>query len=276
MLPNLKILFKRILLIINRAKFRLFFRRRPRAGDYCNSKLISVLVTPSSSATTRRYLAYVRSGSRLELIDDGGERNFDIALNLYADNTAAMARSYEYLIAGGVNKYKAAYQFIDRDLLDTYKAFIFLDDDLETTYSDLSGFLRYCDEHDLKLAQPSLTQDSYYSHLHLVNASNRGWRHVDMIEVMCPCFSAEALKSAIRTFDLSYSTWGLDYIWPKLLGIRPAVVDEFTIRHTRPVNASSAFYQYMREIGVSPERESKKLKNISMERLWPKGVDADE
>ena len=79
--------------------------------------------------------------------------------------------------------------------------------------------------------------------------------------------SKGALRIAIRTFDLSYSTWGLDIIWPKLFDFDPVVVDEFTIKHSKPIDSSGAFYRYMRHIGVSPQQESIKLRSISVEKL---------
>ncbi len=89
-----------------------------------------------------------------------------------------------------------------------------------------------------------------------------------MVEVMCPYFSEAALEVALNTFDLSYSTWGLDLIWPRLLNVSPVVVDEFTIRHTRDVGRSeSEFYAYLRRIGISPEREAHTLEKMSNQKL---------
>ena len=217
-------------------------------------------------AENRPYLAIVRCGISHSLIDDGSERNFDIALNCYAEPDSIRSDDYEYLYAGGINKYKAAFQFINEAHLKQYEGFIFLDDDIEITYSHLSQFLTYCSTHGFGLAQPSLTRDSFFSHEHLVNVSRSGWRSVRMVEVMCPYFSASALRIAVRTFDLSYSTWGLDLIWPRLFEFSPVVVDEFSVRHVKAVGRS-AFYEYMRRIGVSPQQELTKLKNISVEKV---------
>jgi hypothetical protein len=93
-----------------------------------------------------------------------------------------------------------------------------------------------------------------------------------MVEVMCPYFSADALRIALPTFDLSYSTWGSDFVWPRLFDFSPVVVDEFSLRHARPTG-ESGFYQYLRRIGVSPRRELEGLKEISIEKvLAPKIV----
>lgn len=267
MLPHIKNILYRIRLLHNRLIFHLFFKNIPGKGDYCNSKLISQAVTPSSNMEHKMYLVYIRSGTSHCLINDAQERNFDIALNLYEEPKNINENDYEYIIIGGLNKYKAAYQFIDDGLMQKYKGFIFLDDDLEISCSDLGRFLNFCTQHQLSLAQPSLTRDSYYSHNVLLNVSNTGMRTVNMVEVMCPYFSSEALSSVICTFDLSYSTWGLDHLWPRILKTKPVVVDEFTIKHTKPMNRSDGFYRYMRNIGISPERELAKLKNTPLDKL---------
>jgi hypothetical protein len=79
---------------------------------------------------------------------------------------------------------------------------------------------------------------------------------------MCPFFSAEALRAAVFTFDLSYSTWGLDYLWPKLPGLDPVVVDAFNIKHVRPMESHGPFYEYMKKIGISPRDEATKLREM--------------
>lgn len=266
---HIKLLYRRILLLVNRIRFHLFFKRTPATGNYCNSKRIVIEKRPSCGPTGRKFLAFIRCGAAHRLIDDGGERLFDIALNRYAKPTDSKETPCEYLIAGGLNKYKAAYQFMDGNVLSGYKGFIFLDDDLEISYTELGGFLTFCFKNNFSMAQPSLTIDSYFSHEYLLQKAISSWRRVEMIEVMCPYFSKNALKAAIHTFDLSYSTWGLDYLWPRLGDAKPVVVDAFKIKHTKQVSRSGGFYKYMQRIGVSPDQELKKLKGLSQEKFSP-------
>jgi len=260
---------ERLALALNRLRFLLFFKSQPLKGEYCNSKRIRLLKVPPLEERTRPYLVIIRCGAEHGVINDGSERKFDLALNWYARPAdSRLMDACEYSYSGGVNKYKAARQFLNEGLLNRFRGFMFLDDDLEITYSQLNRFLEYCNDQAFRLVQPSLSSDSSYSHKHLLNAKASGWRAVPMVEVMCPYFSRPALKLALKTFDLSYSTWGLDHVWPQLLDVEPIVVDEITIRHTRPVgDSSSAFYRYMRAIGASPQRERRKLRNMSKDRI---------
>lgn len=261
---GLRGLAKSGLLIANRLRFQLFFKNQPGDGEYCNSKRIRCFKRPADDGPSRPYLVIIRCGTSHCLVDDRSERNFDIAVNPYARPDERVLASCEYAYTGGANKFKAARQFIDDALLATYRGFMFLDDDLETTYSELTRFLDYCAARSFALAQPSLTPDSHYSHSYLRNASRSGWRSVALVEVMCPYFSSDALRVALNTFDLSYSTWGLDLVWPRVLNVEPVVVDEFAIKHTRPAARSDgAFYAYLRRIGISPEREQERLKHLS-------------
>jgi hypothetical protein len=259
-----------VVLWFNRLRFHLFFKRRPGIGEYCNSKVIRVNRGRREVPAIRSHLVIIRCGREHGLINDGNSRNFDIALNPYLKPASSCLAECDYLYSGGINKYQAALQFISEDLLNAYEGFMLLDDDLEMTYSQLSRFLEYCSRNGLGLAQPSLTRDSSYSHKHLVNAAERGWRAVPMVEIMCPYFSSTSLKTVISTFGLSESTWGLDSLWPRQLDARPVVVDEFTIRHTRP-QGTGFFYRYLRSIGVSPRRDMDRLKQLPVEQLRLRG-----
>jgi hypothetical protein len=251
------------ILWLNRIRFHLFFKTRPEPGTHSNSKRVAVQKRPVPGSRARTFLVFIRSGGGCGLVADGA-RNFDIALNLYAGPRDGPLPSHEYLVSGGINKYKAAYQFIDEELLRTYRGFMFLDDDLEITYSQLSAFFDFCRLNDLQLAQPSQTPDSHCSHEVLRQVPGVRSRRTDFVEVMCPYFSADALRTALFTFDLSYSTWGLDYLWPKLPGLRAVVVDAFSIRHVRPMDLGGPFYEYMRKIGVSPAEEAAKLRRMAL------------
>ena len=266
MLQRLRRILESAHLCCNRIRYYLFFKRTPLAGEYCNSKFIRMDKQPPSGKGNRPYLAIVRCGARHELVKDFSERNFDIALNIYSAKEEASWDEYEYVYTGGINKYRAAHEFITEELLDKYEGFIFLDDDLRINYSQLSLFLAYCTTNGFELAQPSLTPDSSHCHAHLVNVSQHGWRPVQMVEIMCPYFSSSALREALFTFRLSYSSWGLDLIWPRLFSFAPVVVDEFPIAHLRPTGTGD-FYRYLRSIGVSPRREMIQLRDIPAETL---------
>lgn len=255
-------IYCRCRLLVKHIVFQFFFKKKPGPGEFCNAKDIVNVKTPLED-TANVNLVFIRSGAQHQLIDDGSGKTFDIAINFYAspeDQSQVMAS--DYIISGGLNKYKAASQFLSDELLDRYESFMLLDDDLEITYSKLNEFFEYCRSNEFLLAQPSLSPDSYYSHEEMLNKANSGWRYEYMVEVMCPYFSREALRKVLPSFNLSYSTWGLDHIWPVLLNTRAVIVDEVMIKHTSPHRTDGPFYQYMDSIGISPELELRKLRKL--------------
>ncbi len=112
----------------------------------------------------------------------------------------------------------------------------FPDDDNDISPRDVERLFELAHKHDFQLCQPSMSADS----------TEIGWdvcRHVpgsearptNFVEVMCPLFSREALEACRPTFDVNYSGWGLDFVWPKLLDYkRIGVVDAVQVRHTEP------------------------------------------
>jgi hypothetical protein len=63
-------------------------------------------------------------------------------------------------------------------------------------------------------------------------------RRCNVVEVMMPIFSREALRLCWDSFPKCYSAWGLDSVWPLLLRGRPrAIVDAVVAKHLRPVRS---------------------------------------
>jgi hypothetical protein len=63
-------------------------------------------------------------------------------------------------------------------------------------------------------------------------------RRVGFVEIMVPGFRREALELLLPTLDLTDTGWGwgLDSLWPKLLGYENVgIIDGITVTHTRPV-----------------------------------------
>jgi hypothetical protein len=84
-------------------------------------------------------------------------------------------------------------------------------------------------------------------------------RYTNFIEVMAPCFSAKALAKLLPTFDENLSGWGLDYVWPMLLGSQAnvAIIDDVQILHTRPIGAAN--YGALKERGITAWDEMNEL-----------------
>ena len=57
---------------------------------------------------------------------------------------------------------------------------------------------------------------------------------------MLPCFSRQALKKVLHTFNANESGWGTEYHWAKLIGSNHrdmAIIDQIHMVHTRPIQS---------------------------------------
>lgn len=118
-----------------------------------------------------------------------------------------------------------------------YDHVAFPDDDIEITWGGMNELFSVAAEHRLALCQPALTADSFISHAITRQQPGQRLRYTNFVEVMVPVFSKAALARCAGSFLLSPSAWGLDFIWPQILGghrHRVAVIDAVGVRHTRP------------------------------------------
>ena len=124
-------------------------------------------------------------------------------------------------------------------LIDRYDAFWFPDDDLAATTDTVNRMFALFRGFSLSLAQPALTRDSYHTWPIVLERPDCVMRHVDFVEVMAPLFDRATLRACLKTFSMSRSGWGLDWIWPTMAGKGRtdsiAIIDATPVRHTRPL-----------------------------------------
>jgi hypothetical protein len=64
------------------------------------------------------------------------------------------------------------------------------------------------------------------------------FRYTQFVEIMCPIFSRRALQICLGTMRDTASGYGLDHLWPSLLGYprgRIGIIDAVAAAHTRPI-----------------------------------------
>lgn len=172
---------------------------------------------------------------------DGG---FDVLLSCYDPETAPVEGNgilFEYRPGTKVVGYG---EIIHEHaaLIRQYRYVALFDDDLATDSASLLRLFRIIDAHQLKLAQPALDHQSYFTYACLLQHKRFTLRHVNFIEMMCPFFRSDALLEVAPLFELGVES-GIDLIWSALLHKAPgefAVIDSIPVRHTRPVGAVKA------------------------------------
>jgi len=217
----------------------------------------------------RPYLLCVRigSGSAFERwFRTDKPRTWDLLLSYYILPNSGPLAGAEVVSIGGLSKFSAIKNIDEKDrgIFREYHAIWFLDDDIELAFGDVDLFFEKMREFDLSLAQPSLSKDSYNSFPMTLNIADCLARYTNFVEIMMPAFSRSAFQRCVDTFDKSISGWGLDYVWPKLLGYperKIGIIDSIVVKHTKPIDQSKgAFYAYLRSLGVDAWTELEKLK----------------
>lgn len=160
---------------------------------------------------------------------------YDNSLKRYKDDTDNISQAKGY-------KLKLIYDYIQKKrILDEYDYFFFPDDDILIDYNGITTLFSTMWEYNLAIAQPALIH-SYYSYPHTLKQENSQLRYTNFIEMMTPCFSQDALKRLLFTFNENSSGWGADYHWGELVNYKNynmAIIDSTTAVHTRPIQSQN-------------------------------------
>jgi hypothetical protein len=159
------------------------------------------------------------------------------------------------------------YQGIAKALLNNsylldYDYYWMPDEDVWVEPFMLNTFFKKMDEHSLWIGQPSvlMSNDSFPSWKDFIHQDNEiELINTNFIEVMCPCFSKDALIKCLPTFSKSMSGWGLDLVWSKIGdGNKMGIINSVIVKHTRPVRGG-ALYKALDKKGIHPSQERKRL-----------------
>jgi len=219
--------------------------------------------TPDAGAgtTARPYLVVARVGdSSLHPTWVQGERNFDLVVDYYGDTPGRWNGTADRVFENKGSKWKGLHALVRANpgLLDGYEAVWFPDDDIATDAATISELFALHANLGLGLSQPSLTTDSYFTHLMTLSHPGLLLRVTNFVEVMVPVFSRAALEACLPTFADSESGYGLDLVWQGILpglGLESGIFDCVSVRHTRPLGGGT-LYASMQE---PPHREGARV-----------------
>lgn len=167
-------------------------------------------------------------------------RNWDLCISFYgeAENFPNDHWSEYGALQNKQRQYKALHALLHRGSpLWDYDYIALPDDDVMLSWRDWNELFATCREYRLDLAQPAMSPDGHITHPITIRDERYLLRFVSFVESMTPIFSREALQACVGTFSQTVSGFGLDNIWPKLLGEprdRMAVIDKTPVVHTRP------------------------------------------
>jgi hypothetical protein len=215
----------------------------------------------------KRNLVIVRAGDKSLHVDwlrpVGAPRNWDLVVSYFGNDPDIYRRPDVVRIDHKGPKWMGLHALLTSGQLDwrAYDNIWMPDDDLACTPEVIDRLFMLFDYHELQLAQPSLSPDSYVSHGSTVHNPAFLLRRTNFIEVMAPMLTRELLERVLPTMIENESGWGLDFLWQTFLD-RPrrdsAVIDAVQIRHTRPVGGPN--YERMVAQGKSPHDDLLRLR----------------
>ena len=205
-------------------------------------------------ATPRRYLVVVRAGAdslHPQWIDPQSARDFDLFISAYSpqlQDPKLDGVAFEYRPGRKVAGYHAFLQ-AQCALWQQYDYIALFDDDLAASPDDINRLFSLSAANQLRLAQPSLSHDSYFTYAGFLHQRSWQLRYMTQIEMMCPVFRRDALEAVLPLFGLGYES-GIDLVWCKVLNSSMrdcAVIDAVQVRHCKPVGGQKALNGFIGE-----------------------------
>lgn len=208
-----------------------------------------------------------------------GERNYDVALINYDyhEVPSDLIGKCIYLDSFHTFKYPGLWDALwDEPRLLRYDYFFMPDEDILLTSGDINTLFDKMRTLNLDLAQPSIERSdiSFPSWELFVHKEGLDIVMTNFVEVMCPLFSRSALGKCLETFKKSQSGWGLDLVWPHLIGDTGnniAVINSVVAKHTRKIKEGELYLELERK-RISPSRERRQL----MQEYGVKSIDIKE
>ena len=180
-----------------------------------------------------------------------GDADFDLHLLIYDDSYNKFCNDSDFVACDAGYKMDMIYRYLHRhpELFEKYEYFFLLDDDIVISTEDVNRLFSMMREYQLKIAQPSLVM-SYYTYKHTAFHPFYILRYTNFVEMMMPCFSRDALKAVLPTFEQKIRWCGIEMHWPVLVGSNHkdmAIVDAVSAKHTRPVQSWNSLSQLQQE-----------------------------
>ena len=201
----------------------------------------------SGQREAKRFLLVTRCGRRSlhpQWLAPGTQRDYDVFLSFYepCETDRLQVGVFSELRPGTKVAGYAGFLADYAQLLRSYDYVAFWDDDISADPATINRIFAIGARERLKLFQPALSADSFYTYAALVRQPGLSLRHVNFVEMMCPIFRTDELLRLKPLFDAGYES-GMDLIWCNLLHENErdfAVLDETPVRHTLPVGGNKA------------------------------------
>lgn len=179
-------------------------------------------------------------------LENGADRNWDLLLCPYQETPPDSDFPVPPATPG--QKWVGLNRLLNSDARWRRYEYIWLpDDDVLADAAEISRFFDLCRRFDATVAQPALTEDSYFGFA--MTMRNRAFfaRATTFVEIMAPCFRRDVLERVLPSLAETPTGWGwaLGYIWAKMVDYRGMYIfDAAPVRHTRPMGQARSEQDY--------------------------------
>lgn len=172
------------------------------------------------------------------------KQNFDIFLIYYGKSEEKLneyKNDCNLIVKDSGEKGEMYVRFISNnlELIKNYESIWLPDDDLDISTEEINLLFDTHQKYSLWLSQPSVKGHVSYDIER--KQENTILRFTTFVEVLCPLMSLKTLLVLYKTYDYNKSSWGLDYLWPKILGYptnKIGIIDLVTVNHTKVVGGT--------------------------------------
>jgi hypothetical protein len=198
---------------------------------------------------------------------------FDTYLIYYGDKEGYSGETKYYKKSKGF-KYHLIKDALDESNFWKNYEYIWLpDDDLKIYTKSVEKLFKLMQFYNLDLAQPSIMgHHGTWITLHQLGSIIR---FTNWVEIMCPCFSVEALSVCKKTFKENNCGWGIEGIWNVLLNHpqnKIGIIDEVIAIHTRPVLTGDTYINQKDPLKFAQKEGCKVFKKWNLEQEFKKDL----
>lgn len=170
--------------------------------------------------------------------------NYDLCIIYYGNNSEIsekFKKNCNYFFQNKGEKYHLIKKLIDNNSINfnTYEYIWLPDVDIEISVESINKLFEYAKKFKLSLCQPSM--NGFISHQITAQHSSNLLRYTSFVEILAPLFDFKTFMDLKDTFDCNYTSHGLDFVWPKLMGYpddKIAIIDDILMTHTKPIGQS--------------------------------------
>ena len=191
-------------------------------------------------------------------LSGGVQRQFDLCLIYFGSQQGKYQRDADHYVEQQGIKFSMIHslsQTVFKDILPRYDMVWLPDDDIAADTDQINELFQLAAEYQLQIAQPAIAKGPV-SYRALRRHPEYILRYTGFVEMMCPLFSAAALKQVLPLFGENVSGWGLDWAWSNMFASREvAVIDAVGVHHTREIQAGGVHARFAK-LGIDPCEES--------------------